>query len=409
MVDMAGNNSLSDAAGIDLDEMRKVGSTNNVKMLAFIAQSRLSGTAQRLQVEKNGTGEQIETLQHVDSGDPQTVIDFLRWGLAHAPAERYAIVLWYHGGGWTPDDLEQLCSQVRGVRDANGRMGLGRREMNHRANQSIAHAFFTRSVRKVLTLPTENERAICSDDGSGHSLDTIELGGLLKLATQEIGQKIEQLGMDACLMSTLEVAYEVQGEVRVVVGSKELEPAAGSDYSTLLHDLTQKPGMDGQELGRQAVTRCIESYQYLRRQWPVTQCAIDASHIEAFSRTIDALERALHPQLSAYWPKVLSAQRASVSFGNQFRLTDLASFCRNLLAAPLGAEVQNAAHAVLEALQPGSYVIAEAHLGAEVDGCGGVSVYMPGPMEHISPCYKDLGFAKQHAWDQFLQAYHDAV
>jgi hypothetical protein len=53
MVYMAGNNSLSDAAGIDLDEMRKVGSTNDIKVLAFIAQSRLSGTAQRLQVEKN--------------------------------------------------------------------------------------------------------------------------------------------------------------------------------------------------------------------------------------------------------------------------------------------------------------------------------------------------------------------
>ena len=99
MVYMAGNNSLSDAAGIDLDELRKVGSTDDVKMLAFVAQSRLSGTAQRLQVEKNGTGEQIETLQHVDSGDPQTVMDFIRWGLTRAPAEKYAIVLWNHGGG----------------------------------------------------------------------------------------------------------------------------------------------------------------------------------------------------------------------------------------------------------------------------------------------------------------------
>ena len=281
--------------------------------------------------------------------------------------------------------------------------------MNHRANQSIARTLFTRSVQKVLSLPTENDRAICSDDGSGHSLDTIELGGLLKLATQEIGRKIELLGMDACLMSTLEVAYEVQGEVKVVVGSEELEPGAGWEYSALLRDLTQKPGMDGQELGRQAVTRYIESYQHLRRQWPVTQCAIDAGHIEAFSRMIDALEQALHPQLGAHWPKVLSAQRASVSFGNQFRLTDLASFCRNLTAATLGAGVQNAANAVLEALHPGGYVIAEAHLGAEVDGCGGVSVYMPAPMEPISPYYKDLAFAKQHGWDQFLQAYHDAV
>jgi hypothetical protein len=87
MVYMAGNNSLSDAADEDLAEMRMVGSTADVQVVVFVAQSRVSGTARRFKVEKDGRGEQVETLNEVDSGNPQTVIDFIRWGLTTAPAE----------------------------------------------------------------------------------------------------------------------------------------------------------------------------------------------------------------------------------------------------------------------------------------------------------------------------------
>jgi len=78
LVYMAGNNSLSAAADQDLAEMRKVGSTKDVAVLVFVAQARQSGTAHRFKVEKAGKGEKVETLKQVDSGDPQTVIDFIR-------------------------------------------------------------------------------------------------------------------------------------------------------------------------------------------------------------------------------------------------------------------------------------------------------------------------------------------
>jgi hypothetical protein len=409
MVYLAGNNSLSDAADVELKEMRQVGSSDAVKVMAFVAQRRVSGTAQRFQVGKGGASEKAEQLNKVDSGDPQTVIDFVRWAVAQAPADRYALVLWNHGGGWEPDDLDQIYSEVRGTRAERGG-GVSDHEMNRYTSRKLARTFFTPSVKTILSLPSKQERAICSDDGSGHSLDTIELGRLLKLVKKEIGHKLDLLGMDACLMSNLEVAYQVQNEAAVVAGSEELEPGAGWDYSTLLGDLARKPAMEGRDLGERVVARYVESYRNLRGQWPITQCAVDTQRLGDFSQAIDALGKALRPQLKAGWSKVYSAQARSVTFGGgSLCLTDLATFCRNLAGAGLNAAVKKAAAAVRKALQPGGYVIAEGHLGPTVADVGGVSVYLPPPLQDVSRYYKDLTFSKEHRWAPLLQAYHDAA
>ena len=50
MVYMAGNNSLSGAASADLSELRKIGSTPDVNVLAFIKQS--GGTGSSLQTQR---------------------------------------------------------------------------------------------------------------------------------------------------------------------------------------------------------------------------------------------------------------------------------------------------------------------------------------------------------------------
>src|SRR5262245_22650167 len=99
MVYMAGNNSLSGAAGIDLTELRKIGSTAAVQVAAFVKQ-RGGGASQRI-VAKNAADDVVGALPpDTDSGAPQTVVDFARWAIQKAPADRYALVLWNHGGGW---------------------------------------------------------------------------------------------------------------------------------------------------------------------------------------------------------------------------------------------------------------------------------------------------------------------
>src|SRR5262245_20060019 len=289
MVYVAGYNNLSPFATKDLNEMRKVGSSDEVKVAAFVKQLT-GGGAHHLIVGKNGQGELKEDVGDKDSGSPQTMLDFIRWAKEKAPAERYALVVWNHGSGWDPLDFDQLYSEVRAAR---GRNGFNPRELADRSRTQIARSVFTSSVVEVLSLETTLQRAIATDDGSGHSLDTIELARVVAKAREELGGPLELLGMDACLMSCLEVAFEAEHDLRAVVGSEELEPGDGWPYADILGDLAANPDMDGPALGKAVVERYIESYEARQDQWPVTMCAIHAKGIDPFSKALDALSRAL--------------------------------------------------------------------------------------------------------------------
>ncbi len=402
MVYMAGNNSLSGAASVDLREMQKVGSGDEVKVLAFIKQ--VKRPARRILVGKGGNDE-VETLPDpTDSGSAQTVVDFVRWAVNKAPADRYALVLWNHGGGWSPDDLELLYEQVRG----GERVPARRHEANRLSTRKLARSLFTSTVRTVLSLDTADERAIASDDVTHHSLDTIEVEHVLQKTRDLLGKPLDLLGMDACLMSTLEVAYQVRTLATTVVGSEELEPGAGWCYDAILGDLAAQPELDGAGLGKAVVQRYVDSYRGHPAQWPVTQCAVDTAQVEPFAKTVDAFVAALRARLKTSWAEILQAQAKMVSF--EFDMGDLLSLCRAVASATSDSALRASAQKLVQALAPGSYVLAEGHLGPKVDECGGVSLYLPSPVSsRVSRYYRDLAFAKRHKWDQFLADYFRAV
>jgi hypothetical protein len=403
---MAGYNSLSPFATKDLDEMRKAGSSDDVKVAAFVKQLE-GGGAHHLIVGKGGQGEVKEDVGDKDSGSPQTMLDFIRWAKDKAPAERYALVVWNHGSGWDPLDFDELYNEVRAAR---GRNGFNPRELADRSRTQIGRSVFTSSIVEVLSLETTLQRAIATDDGSGHSLDTIELARVIEKAHEELGMPLELLGMDACLMSCLEVAFQAEHDLEAVVGSEELEPGDGWPYGEILADLTANPDMDGPALGKAVVERYVGSYKDRKDQWPVTMCAIRAKGIDPFCKALDALSGALRDAISGDEDEANRLMRAhvrSVSFDGD--LVDLRSFCDELATSALDQPVKDAAAAVAASLEPGEYVIAEGHLGDKVKPCGGVTVYFPVPPGNVSPYYKDLRFARRHKWDEFLRAYHRAV
>ncbi|MGH2713367.1 MAG: clostripain-related cysteine peptidase [Thermoleophilaceae bacterium] len=403
MVYMAGFNNLSDFATKDLKEMRKVGSSEEVKLAAFVKRQDGRG-AEQLVVAKRPADDVQKNIGNADSGKPQTMLDFIRWAHQKAPAERYALVVWNHGSGWQPDDLDDLYDEVRGKRD----LGVTPRELAVRSNQKIARSMFGTTVQKVLELGDPQLRGIASDDGTGHSLDTIELDRVLAKAHEEIGRPFDLLGMDACLMSALEVAYETRANVLNVVGSEELEPADGWPYTAILKDLAAKPNMDGARLGEIVVKRYIQSYSNRRRLWPVTQCATTTEGLKPFSSALDELAKALRTHMRQHGVGQVQAAhlRTAAFMGDLF---DLRDFAAELRRRRVGTEVKRAAKKLVDSLAPNGYVLAEGHRGDSVKQCGGVTAYLPFPGGHISPYYKDLRFAKQHRWDDFVRGYHRAA
>jgi len=404
MVYVAGYNNLSTFAGLDLAEMRKVGSSAELKIAVFLKRLEHKA-AHRIIVGKDGKDELQENLgSKVDSGSPQTLMDFIRWAHKKAPAERYALVIWNHGSGWDPLDFDELYTHVKAA-------GVTPRELGARAATQLGRSLFTPTFEKTLTLPTAGLRAIASDDGSGHSLDTLELGEVLAKAHKELGRPLDLLGMDACLMSCLEVSFQSAADVRAIVSSEELEPGDGWPYDKVLADLRTNPGMDGAQLGRAVVKRYVESYKNRQDQWPVTMCAVHSAGVEGFADTLDAftmeLRRAIKDdEVDA--ARLLRAHTRSARF--QGDLVDLRTLCEQVRAQPFAASVKSAAKKVLDALAPGgTFVVANANLGPSVERCGGVTAYLPAPSDEISPYYKDLRFAAKHGWDEFLRSYRRAV
>ena len=45
-------------------------------------------------------GRLVGDIGEVNMGDPNTLTDFVKWGLETFPARHTALVLWDHGGGW---------------------------------------------------------------------------------------------------------------------------------------------------------------------------------------------------------------------------------------------------------------------------------------------------------------------
>jgi hypothetical protein len=403
MVYVAGYNNLSSFATKDLAEMRKVGSSGTAKVAVFIKRAEQQA-AHRIIVGKDGKNEERENLgPDVDSGSPQTLLDFIRWAKRKAPAERYALTIWNHGSGWDPQDFDELYSQVRSA-------GVTPRELARTGGQ-IGRSLFRPALEVALTKPDRGSRAIASDDGTGHSLDTLELGKVLVKAHKELGRPLDLLGMDACLMSCLEVAYECADDVRAVVSSEELEPGDGWPYDKILADLRSNPGMDGASLGRVVVKRYIESYKNRSDQWPVTMCAVHSAELEPFADTLDAFTMSLRRAIKdddVDATRLLRAHTRSARFDGD--LTDLKTLCENVRSQPFESAVKNAAKKVLDALKPGgAFVVANATLGPKVESCGGVTAYLPAPSDEISPFYKDLRFAQRHDWDEFLRSYRRAV
>lgn len=394
MVYMAGDNSLSAAADEDLAELRRVGSTADVAVLVEVDRAGPDRATERLRVERDGIGERIEALGETDSGDPDALRRFVAWAVAAAPAERYALVLWNHGGGWAPAELDRLAA--------------GPPAAPERGRAGVARLLFRGSVGRILGLPTPRERAICADDGSGHSLDTVELGRVLADVHARLGRPLDLLGMDACLMSNLEVAYEVRDHARVIVASEDTEPGGGWPYDVVARAFAEAPQATTAALAARIVAAYGPAHAAAGPRARLTQSALDSARLGELSAPLDALADAGLASLAARAPEIWAAQRRALRFC-QDTLWDLRDFAERLAATSADPVLTAAATQVAARLAVGSGpLLAAMHRGPGLERCGGLSVYLPA-LQDVSPFYAELAFAAAHRWPAFLAAYRRAL
>ena len=348
------------------------------------------------------------TRKDFDSGNAGKLVEIAKWAFEKCPAERYGLVLWSHGTGWMPNDLKQLGAHV------------GSSEAKLRAGSTASPALFRQTLETMLNKPTFEARAICFDDGSQHSLDTIELADVTQKISTFLKQPLDLLGMDACLMASLEVAYQLRNSVRYIAASEELVPGTSWPYAEIMSKLQADADMDGAALSRLIVDEFYAHYKANRppaNSGDVTQVALDLSAVDAVVKGIDTLAGALLDHAKSarqdLWTvqkqtretETLNGQRTPSKFA--YHLWDIGSVCDVLAETTKNAEVRAAALLLQTQLKPGGFILREQHLGAWFERICGVSLYMAPPnLTRITEYYPTMALAQDTRWNTWLQAYH---
>ena len=360
------DNNLELSSLLDINEMELAGQSDQVNVIVQIDRSidetTLDGDwseARRYRILSDADGttinsELVQNLGEVNMGDPQILADFLQWGMAAYPANRYALVVWDHGAGW------------QGVSFDEG-------------------------------LPFE-ERI---DHLSLHDLDVALAQGLQN-------QKLDLIGFDACLMGQLDVLNTIRPYAHVAVGSEELIPGDGWDYEALLSSLYANPKINGRQLGAQIVDTYLQYYTQTNPDDFVTLSAIDlqavpelAFHVENF-----AAELANHPDeaLGAVGDArtgVESFARVYAQESDLYAAIDLGHFASIIAQRSSDEAIINAANEVNNALA--NAVIANS-TGAGLQNSQGVALYFPRHAELYDASYGEM--SSLPTWNQFLNNYH---
>ena len=239
LIYMAGDNDLNDFGADDIEEMKKVGSSDRIHVLVQRDTSAASQPTCRYRVRKGTPTEAdvVQNLKETNTGDPKVLADFLQWGLTEYPAKRTMVVLWNHGSGWDDTDI-YAEARKRGLNLAGGTTTGHARGAPQRSSRPADYprrlGTDARAAKKRFRGPffltafkMVKRRAIAFDDDAQDFLDSVEMKKVFVAAAKAAKRKFDVIGMDACLISMVETSLQVQQAGEVFCGSQEVEPGEG--------------------------------------------------------------------------------------------------------------------------------------------------------------------------------------
>jgi hypothetical protein len=409
MVYLAGDNNLDDAGVIDLKEMKKVGSTDQVNVIDQFDRQGKDVATNRYCLRKGGTlaKDVVESLGETNTGDPRVLDAFIQWGVDKYPARHTLLVIWNHGNGWDDENVYRMARRTlklpirrRGEVVLPGKApeseSVSLRRIRAIGGKAFRRALFSTSIVKAVTT-----RGIAYDDGAKDFLDNIEMKQVVASAKNMIKRNVDILGMDACMMSMAEVAYQLRESVSLTVGSEEVEPGDGWPYDRILSKLAAKPAMTPTELAVAVVNEYIASYP---ANAGVTQSACDLAKSAALAAAVGRLGSALLaalPDAAGRAPIVESRLQAQAYETADY--VDLCDFCDLLAKKSTADDVQAACGGVKDALLAGGFILRSGCKGKGVEHSQGLSIYFP--QKSVSSLYGTLDFTKKTAWGKFLKEY----
>lgn len=401
MVYMVGDYSNLDNNGFaDLKEMKKAGSSPEVALLAQFSRGVKNRPTKRYRLTKGGRDgalarDVVAELGRIETSAPEALADFISWGVENFPARHYMLIMWGHGNG---ADDEKLPAASR--------------PLHHPDNSPPEPAVQTRASLQMAKRDWDGSRGIALgyevvESQTVDFLDSRRFKKALTAASQRVGRKIDILGMDACLMSGIEVCYQVRDSVRFTVAPEGFGPLDGWPYDKILNELVRKPWLEPEQLARVIVKKYLASYADYEDVC-VTQSICDLDRCPSLISAADSLATTLLTNLPDAEVKkaiILSRWQAQSYEGTAY--VDLYDFCALLEQNCAHAEIRDACRSLTNILMREKFVVESVYRGAGAQYSYGLSIYFP--LTEISAFYQRLDFAQQTHWVEFLKEFQKAT
>jgi len=407
LIYMAADNDLLPFADRNIEQLKQVGSSNNLNILVHLHthRPRSNKVTKKLFIQKDRIL-QIGPDECKDSGSEQTLIDACNWALNDFNAKHFVLVFWNHGSG----DINPL----RG-KSINPSMLF-----NYNKQYNILE--LDRSIGLLDLLESAEmppcHRGVCFDETTGNYLNDEKLKKALEYvnAVPLKGKKIDYILWDTCMMGGIGTIHNCSKYATRIVVSEEVVLGTGYNYTKLLKPLAQNQ-IELHQLAQHVVSTYEETYSKITNDY--TQSAIELSQYPALQKNIDTLSLLLIEALEKQKDRTVSFALKASRDRNQcthfwepsyIDLTHLyLNILKNMSSMQLRngheeAQLKSQLHDILTQglFLINSLVIVNA-AGRNYKKAGGISIYFPEYSLH--PSYPTTEFAKNTNWSNFLKAY----
>ncbi|MFC1842846.1 clostripain-related cysteine peptidase [Candidatus Dependentiae bacterium] len=409
MIYIAADNDLRSFAVRNLKQMAKIGSNKNLNIIVHL-DIKLTGnkkTTKRYYVQKDKIlhlNANDPRTQRMDSGNPETLISFCKWGITEFPAENYGLILWNHGTG----ALDPRRGRILKLSEL------------FTFNPQINKVEVDRSIGffDLLNACQLEDRGICWDDTTGNYLTNHNLDYALgKIYTKILGEKkFAFIGFDACLMQMTEVISIVKKYADIMIASQEVILGTGWNYIETL-----KPFLRGSLTKEEFAKHIVYSYKksYERITNDLTLSALTLNEFDLVEENINhvsnLLVQCLKKQKNRSVRKAIATSRSRLlcTHFDEPSFIDLHHLYKNILASLKHFVLHNKKEEkrlkteLQKALAVGCKIIEKITLanvvGKNLPKAKGVSIYFPKTRIYFS--YRKLEFCKNNDWIVFLTQY----
>lgn len=364
LVYLDADNDLETAGIHNFNQMETIGSTRDVRVVVQMDRKDGDGayndswtdTRRYLIVRDADTRtmhslrlDEDQPLGELNMADPQTLRDFVTWGMREFPADHYCLIIWDHGTGW--------------------------------------------EIRSLSVAP-QYKYVVVDSTGGSHQMNINEIASALN------GIRLDVLAFDACYMQQLEVAYELKDCADFLVGSTAAEPSPGYNYSRVLTEVSASTS---------PTQLCQVLVSAFAAEYPtgyegITLSALNMERIPALADAASSFAQLLTANAQHYRVPLSGARSAALNYSTltggserySLDLLDYANRCTGVLGAQAVSSYASLVAAVDDA------VIAETH-NPDTPNAHGVAIYVPSP-SHYDYQYGLLRFAQGTYWDDWLQA-----